>query len=103
MVVAVMAIALIPRGASAATLQPHTVKAWDAYVAATEARIAAEVAAARGVLVSGFSTEAADARGRILRGETVVSEMPSSTRGGQALSVPDAIVSHWRGAIFLPG
>ena len=103
MVVAVMAIALIPRGASAATLQPHTVKAWDAYVAATEARIAAEVASARGFLVSDFSAEAADVRGRILRGETAVSEMPSSTRGGQALSVPDAIVSHWRGAIFLPG
>jgi len=98
-----MTIVLIPRGASAATLQPHTVKAWDVYVAATEARIAAEVASARGFLVSDFSAEAAEVRGRVLRGETVVSEMRPATRGGAELSVPDGIVSHWRGGIFLPG
>jgi hypothetical protein len=98
-----MAIVLIPRGTSAATLQPHTVKAWDAYVAAAEARISAEVASPRGFLVSDFSVEAADVRARILGGETVVSEMSPATRGGQALPVPDAIVSHWRGGIFLPG
>src|SRR4029078_1915025 len=92
-VTAVMAIALIPRGTSAATLQPHTVKAWDADVAATEARIPAEVASARGFLVSDFSAESADVRGRILRGETVVSEMASSTRGRPGLSVAAGIGS----------
>ena len=99
----VLAATLVPRGAAAATLQAHTVKAWDAYVSATEARIAGEVASPRGFLVSDFSPEAADVRARILRGETVVSEMSATVRGGQPLPVPDAVVSHWRGSIFLPG
>jgi hypothetical protein len=100
---ALVVAAVVPQSASAATLRPHSVKAWDAYIAATEARIAGEVTSARGFLVSDFSPDAADARARILRGEVVVSEMSASTVGGKTLTVPDAIVLHWRGSIFLPG
>lgn len=101
--VVMAAAGVVPPSASAATLRQHSVKAWDAYVAATEARIAGEVTSPRGFLVSDFSPDAADARTRMLRGEIVVSEMSASAAGGRPLTVPDATVSHWRGGIFLPG
>ena len=82
--------------------EPLTVKAWDAYVAATEARIDNELGSARGFLASDFVPEGADARARLLRGEVVMSEM-ATRAGAGTLDVPAGVVSHWRGSIFLPG
>jgi hypothetical protein len=79
------------------------VKAWDAYVGATEARINSELRSGRGFLVSDFSSGAADARARLLRGEVVIAEMSASGPDGRTLSVPDGLVSHWRGGVFLRG
>lgn len=93
---------LTPLQAAAAPLQPRTAKAWDAYVAATEARIGAELASPRGFLGSDFTPEAAAVRARLLRGEVVIDKM-ATRAGGEALEVPDGYVSHWRGSMFLPG
>jgi hypothetical protein len=98
------AAAMLPAlHASAGPLQPRTAKAWDAYVAATEARIRAELASERGFLGSDFTPESAGVRGRLVRGEVVIDKMATRAGGGEALEVPDGLVSHWRGSTFLPG
>ncbi len=101
--VAFTAALAIPEVTAAATLQPNTVKAWDRYVAATEARITRELSAPRGFLVSDFSSEAASARERVLRGEVLIEKTSSTRNAGATIDVPDGLISHWRGSVFLPG
>ena len=94
---------LLPATVSAATLRPETVQAWNAYVAATQARIDRELISPRGFLVSDFYPDRDDARARVRRGEVVITEMRTKAPGGKAIAVPDGLVSHWRGSVFLPG
>ena len=94
---------MLPASVSAATLQPETVQAWNAYVAATQARIDRELTSPRGFLGSDFSPEGNDVRARVRRGEVVIAEMRTSASGGKTIAVPDGLVSHWRGSVFLPG
>jgi hypothetical protein len=102
-VVVLFAAAMLPAaGSFAGPVQPRTVKAWDTYVAATEARIQNELGSARGFLVSDFAPEGVGARARLLRGEIVMSEM-TTTAGASTLEVPAGLVSHWRGSILVPG
>jgi len=98
-----IAVAMLPAvPASAGPLQARTAKAWDTYVAATEARIAGELASTGRFLASDFTPEAADARARLLRGE-VVMQKTSTRSSGDTIEVSDGLISHWRGSIFLPG
>jgi phosphatidylglycerophosphate synthase len=94
---------MMPATVSAATLQPETVQAWDAYVAATESRIGRELISPRGFLVSDFSRESGDDRARLRKGDVVVAEMRTGASGGKTIDVPDGLISHWRGSVFLPG
>lgn len=102
------------------TLSPETERGWRAYVAATEQRIAAELAAVnRGFFAHDFARAAQTAqagdgqhrdgqgarseRTRALAGDVPLAEMRSFDAAGRPLEVPDALVSHWRGTILLPG
>ena len=100
--VIILSVMIVPGPLSAATLQPDTVQAWNAYVAATEGRIGRELSSQRSFLVSDLSPEASDTRARIRRGEVVIAEM-RTTAGGKTIAVPDGLISHWRGSVFLPG
>ena len=100
--VIILSVMMVPGRLSAATLQPDTVQAWNAYVAATEGRIGRELSSQRSFLVSDFSPEGSDTRARIRRGEVVIAEM-RTTAGGKTIAVPDGLISHWRGSVFLPG
>ncbi len=86
-----------------ATLEPHMLTAWNAYVAAAEARIRQELAAPTGFLASDFSPDAADVRARVLSGDIVIAPLGVDGVDGASIGVPSATVSHWRGAVFLPG
>jgi hypothetical protein len=88
---------------SAATLQPQTVTAWKAYVAATEARIDNELASPIGFLVTDFATDGKVTRDAIARGTVSIGKLATSDRSGKVLSVPGGMIAHWRGAVFLPG
>jgi hypothetical protein len=104
LVPAALAVAImIPASATAATLQPQTVRAWNAYVAATEARIARELASPRGFLITDFLPEAVGTRACVLNGQIAIGEMTTADRTGKAIDVPDGLISHWRGSVFLPG
>lgn len=106
---AAVAIGLIAATAVAAAraidLQPATRLAFDAYVAAVEARIARELAAGRGFLGSDFgdAASAASTRQALLDGGMPIARLQATGADGKDLSVPDGIVHHWRGAVLVPG
>jgi hypothetical protein len=99
--VAAMVGAAVTTGV-AATLGSETLAAWDAYVAATEARIERELRSTAGFLVQDFTPSAASARNQVLTGGVLVSEM-QTTAGGRDITVAGGTIQHWRGSIFLPG
>ena len=90
-------------GLAAVRLCPESVVAWNRYVSATEARIAAELASSRGFLVLDFAAGAAAARRAVLSGEIDLEPMDRAKAGGIPIDVPSAMVHHWRGAILIPG
>ena len=102
---AVVVIAMTMTGAidaaDGATLQAQTLRAWQTYVSAVEARIAREFADAHGFLVSDAAAEAAQVRSRLLRGERVIAKMPRPT--GAPSDVPGGQIAHWRGSLLVPG
>ena len=86
----------------AAELQPRTVTAWNAYVAATERRIAHELAAEDGFLVQDFHDATAAARRAVLAGRILVDRLRSRRQTGETIGVHKGAIHHWRGSIFLP-
>ena len=89
--------------ASAAELHPQTVAAWNAYVASTEQRMAAELSSAERFLVQDFDRDAEAVRRAVLDGEVPVEQMLSRGPAGRKIDVPKGAIHHWRGSIFVPG
>ncbi len=89
----------------AAELQQETLKAWNAYVAATEKRIASELKSAKGFLALDFQSPSAAAveRHAVLAGEIRVTKMETAEPEGGKMPVPAGMIHHWRGSIFIPG
>ena len=85
----------------AAELRPDTIKAWTRYAAATEQRIDQELRSNRGFLAFDYLPQKAAAaeRGAVLAGEIPVMKMTA----GEKINVPDGMIHHWRGSIFIPG
>jgi hypothetical protein len=89
--------------ASAAGPRPETIDAWDAYVAATETRIASELAATGPFLAGDLRDDGGVTRDAIARGAIPVGTLSTVDRSGRALPVPGGTIAHWRGAVLLPG
>jgi hypothetical protein len=93
--------------ALAADLKPKTTEAFDKYVAATEERMAAELRRGGGFLypegpASARSPEMRDAFDRLKRGEILI--VRQETRlDGKEVEIPDGLVHHWLGIVFIPG
>jgi hypothetical protein len=87
--------------ADAAPLQAQTLRAWQTYVAAVEARIARELSGPGGFLVSDTPGSATVVRARLQRGERVVAKM--SPPSGAPTDVPGGQIAHWRGSLLVPG
>ncbi len=87
----------------AAHLYPETEVEWTAYMAATEARIGRELAAAHGFLAMDFGQAAAADRGAVVGGSVVVRRVETLDTRGERIQVPSALVHHWRGAVLIPG
>ena len=88
----------------AAELKPRTVAAWADYVAATEARIAEELAPSDRFLVLDFQEpdDANAERAAILAGRIVVTKMRTRRAEGEKIDVPKGAIHHWRGTMFVP-
>lgn len=89
--VLILAASLTSKGAE---LTPETLKAWDAYVQAQNARVAGYSNATPFL----WSDQSADRLRRLHQGETVVAPF-----GQNPQKVPQGLIHHWIGAAFLPG
>jgi hypothetical protein len=88
---------------SAAGPNPKTVAGWNAYVAATETRIASELAGNDAFLVSDLTDERDAVRRAIVTGAIPVGPLSTTDGTGRTLAVPGGTIAHWRGAVLLPG
>ena len=75
---------------SAAELKPATIAAFDRYVRATEARMAGELASA-------------DRFVKPVRAGEFAIERLTTHEGGKEIDVPDGLIHHWGGTVFVPG
>src|SRR6188472_2380275 len=77
--------------------------AWGRYVATVEQRRAREQGQSGRFLALDFDASSAADRRALLNGTVVMRHLTAVDGAGHELEVPDAMVHHWRGAVFLPG
>ncbi len=88
---------------AAAGLSPATSAAFDRYARLTEQRINAEVARTSDFLW--IDTLPENRRSEVLRGlqqSGVIIERLRTRDGGKEISVPDGLIHHWVGTVFVP-
>ena len=88
---------------AAAGLSPATSAAFDRYARLTEQRITAEVARTSDFLW--IDTLPENRRTEVLRGlqhAGVIIERLQTLDGGKEISVPDGLIHHWVGTVFVP-
>ncbi len=85
-------------------LRPETVKAWEEYQRLTEKRIAAELSSKKGFLVQDFlpPAEADRCRKELAAGGAFIYRMETRNEQGRKIDVPEGMVHHWLGSIYLP-
>jgi putative flippase GtrA len=91
--------------ATAADLQSKTLKAWGEYVQLTERRISAELSSQKGFLSLDFqdASKAEHERQAMLKGEILIKRMATGADGRRSIPVPDGMIHHWKGSVFIPG
>ena len=91
--------------AVAAELKQKTAAAFDRYVAATEARFANELKPGGPFLYIDAlkNDDRQKAYQQLKNGEILVEKMETKAPGVSADDVPDGMVHHWVGLIFIPG
>ena len=85
---------------SASELKPETIRAWNEYIAATEARIASELSNAGPFLRLEISPRI-DAGKAIRSGEVWVEKMETRNVEGKSLHIPDGRIHHWVGTVLI--
>lgn len=91
-------------GSSAAELKAETTAAFDRYVTTTEARFAGELRPGGTFLyVDSLQPDAMRSSYEQLKQGGILVERLETKAPGVSASVPDGIVHHWVGLIFIPG
>jgi len=101
-----LAVALLAaQEARAAELRPRTVQAWETYVRLTEQRIGVELEDGQKTLATDFLADSESRRVRPLlrNGQVQIRRMRTGDANGTAIAVPDGMIHHWVGTIFVPG
>jgi len=90
---------------AASQLRPETIDAWNRYAEATERRIERELASKQGFLALDFqpAAMAAAEKRALAAGEVSVTRMRTTDGKGEEIQVPDGMIHHWRGSVFIPG
>ena len=90
----------------AAELKPHTIAAFDRYVAATEARMQTELAGEAPFLwvdrLPDDDREQAYAYAKLRAGEVVIDRLETRD-GDEKIKIPDGKIHHWIGTVLIPG
>jgi len=97
-------VSILPAPTGAADLKPQTIEAFDRYARLTEAQFDSEVAHREPFLwferLSESRSAEVDAE---LRAGKVEIERLETHESGKRLEIPDGIVHHWIGTVFIPG
>jgi len=85
-------------------LLPATNAAFDRYVQQSEARMKDEIDGRVAFLWVDRQTEQQrrDAYGELQRGDIVISRL-ETRENGASIKIPDGLVHHWIGTVFIPG
>jgi hypothetical protein len=96
--------AQVTLGADMADLHAQTIAAFDRYVRLTEARMARETnGEAPFIWTDSFAEpQKATAIGDLKRGQLVIDSLTTKD-GGRKIDVPDGLIHHWVGVVFVPG
>jgi hypothetical protein len=87
----------------AAELKPATIAAFDKYVSASEARMTGELRSGGAFLyVDSLPSGRRDAAYRQLAAREVFISPLQATLNGKSIPLPDALIHHWVGVIFIP-
>jgi hypothetical protein len=99
----VVAAHLIASGPAigAVTLEPRTIAAFERYVAETDRESARSLADEAGFLWVDAVGRERD-RAAVRAGQLVISRLETKS-GGRKIDVPDGIIHHWLGVVFVPG
>jgi len=100
-----LTLALLSPGVMGAELKPATLAAFERYVKATEARIESELKRPGAFLyVDGLpEPRRTAARTALQRGEVFIERLSTRDQSGREIPVPDGLIHHWIGAVFIPG
>ena len=86
------------------TLKTETVVAFDRYAVILDARFRQELEPGAGFLaVDALAEEAKGLAYQSLRGGAIRIERLETLEGGKPIRVPDGMIHHWVGTIFIPG
>jgi hypothetical protein len=98
---ALLAFAAPARGED---LQPESTKAFDHYVALTEARLDSELARREPYLwIEGLTQDRrAAAESQLRKGEVVIERLETLDHG-KPIPIPGALIHYWVGTVFIPG
>ncbi|MHB8652459.1 MAG: hypothetical protein ACYDA9_01135 [Terriglobia bacterium] len=85
-------------------LEAGTLAAYARYVQATEARVKKEMARPGAFLyIDGLpSPSLMQVRRQLKRGEIFMDRLESRDASGHAIDIPDGLIHHWIGAVFIP-
>lgn len=98
--VAAIALMFVAVPATPADLQSRTVAAFDHYVRLTEARMSAD---ARFLWVDTLpEPQQRTRRNELRRGALLIERLTTRDRGNE-IPIPDGLVHHWVGLVFVPG
>jgi hypothetical protein len=88
----------------AAELKTETLRAWTAYVQATEARVSAELDSGDRFLLMDFQApaRAVAERANVVAGVISIVGMTTVDERG-TFEIPSGMIHHWRGGVFIPG
>jgi len=95
----------LPSPVLAAELKPATLAAYSRYVHATEARVQRELVRPNAFLyIDGLpETRRAEVEKQIQNGEVYMEQLKTKDASGQSSDVPDGLIHHWIGDVFVPG
>jgi len=95
---------LLPGSACAAELAPRTIEAFDHYVRLAEARMEEEIRPGEPYFrVDAFPDARRQSSYARLRRGGILIERQETEEGGRPIWVPDGLVHHWLGIVFIPG
>lgn len=104
MLLAILGLLVLSASASSAELQQKTVDAFNRYASATEARFTNELRTGGAFLyVDGLPADAQkNAYDQLRRGDILVEKLQTKIQGRDQ-DVPDGMIHHWAGLVFIPG